>query len=58
MIRTNEEEKQRIRDRLAEIREKLLNEDILFNPQADALIRESNALNIRLKMLGGQHEKR
>ena len=32
MIRTNEEEKQMIRDRLAEIREKLLNEDILFNP--------------------------
>ena len=53
MIRTNEEEKQMIRDRLAEIREKLLNEDILFNPQADGLIRESNALNIRLKMLGG-----
>ena len=53
MIRTNEEEKQMIRDRLAEIREKLLNEDILFNTQADALIRESNALNIRLKMLGG-----
>ena len=53
MIRTNEEEKQMIRDRLAEIREKLLNEDILFNPQSDALIRESNILNVRLKMLGG-----
>ena len=53
MIRTNEEEKQMIRDRLDEIREKLLNEDILFNPQADGLIRESNILNVRLKMMGG-----
>ena len=53
MIRTNEEEKQMIRDRLAEIREKLLNEDILFNPQADGLIRESNALNVKLKLMGG-----
>ncbi|WP_158099881.1 hypothetical protein [Bacteroides sp. An322] len=53
MIRTNEEEKQMIRDRLAEIREKLLNEDILFNPQADALIRESNILNVKLKLMGG-----
>ena len=53
MIRTNEEEKQAIRERLAEIRERLLTEPILFNPQEDALIRESNALNIRLKMLGG-----
>lgn len=53
MIRTNEEEKQAIRERLAEIRERLLTESILLNPLADALIRESNALNIRLKMLGG-----
>lgn len=53
MIRTNEEEKERIRKRLAEIREKLLNEDILFNPQADALIRESNILNVKLKLMGG-----
>lgn len=53
MIRTNEEEKERIRERLAEIRERLLTESILFNPQADALIRESNNLNVRLKMLGG-----
>lgn len=53
MIRTNEEEKERIRQRLAEIREKLLNEDILFNPQADALIRESNILNVKLKLMGG-----
>lgn len=53
MIKTNEEEKQAIRERLAEIRGFLLAEDILFNPQADALIRESNALNIRLKNLGG-----
>ena len=53
MIRTNEEEKQMIRDRLAEIREKLLNEDILFNPKADALIRESNILNVKLKLMGG-----
>ena len=49
----DKDKRRMIRDRLAEIREKLLNEDILFNPQADALIRESNALNIRLKMLGG-----
>lgn len=53
MIRTNEEEKQAIRERLAEIRERLLTESILFNPQADALIRESNILNVRLKMMGG-----
>lgn len=53
MIKINEEEKQLVRERLAEIREKLLNEDILFNPQADALIRESNILNVRLKMMGG-----
>lgn len=53
MIKTNEEEKQAIRERLAEIRERLLTEPILFNPQADALIWKSNALNIRLKMLGG-----
>ena len=53
MIRTNEEEKQAIRERMAEIRERLLTESILFNPQADALIRESNILNVRLKMMGG-----
>lgn len=53
MIRTNEEEKQLVRERLAEIREKLLSEDILFNPQSEGLIRESNILNVRLKMMGG-----
>lgn len=53
MIRTNEEEKQAIRERLAEIRGFLLAEDILFNPQADALIRESNILNVKLKLMGG-----
>lgn len=53
MIKINEEEKQLVREKLAEIREKLLNEDILFNPQADGLIRESNILNVRLKMMGG-----
>lgn len=53
MIRTNEEEKQLIRERLAEIRARLLSEGILFNPDADGLIRESNSLNIRLKNLGG-----
>lgn len=53
MIKINEEEKQLVRERLAEIREKLLNEDILFNPQSDGLIRESNILNVRLKMMGG-----
>lgn len=53
MIRTNEEEKQAIRERLTEIRERLLTESILFNPQADGLIRESNILNVRLKMMGG-----
>ena len=53
MIRINEEEKKRIRERLAEIRERLLTEPILLNPQADALIRESNALNVKLKMMGG-----
>lgn len=53
MIKINEEEKQLVRERLAEIREKLLNEDILFNPQTDGLIRESNILNVRLKMMGG-----
>ena len=53
MIRTNEEEKKRIRERLAEIREELLKDGVLGNPKADALIRESNNLNVRLKMLGG-----
>ena len=53
MIRTNEEEKKRIRERMAEIRERLLTEPILLNPQADGLIRESNILNVRLKMMGG-----
>lgn len=53
MIRTNEEEKERIRERLAEIREELLKDGVLGNPKADALIRESNNLNVRLKMLGG-----
>ena len=53
MIKTNEEEKERIRQRLSEIRQKLLQERILENKKADELIRESNALNIRLKMLGG-----
>lgn len=53
MIRTNEEEKERIRRRLAEIREELLSEGILENPKAEELIRESNNLNVRLKMSGG-----
>lgn len=52
-MRINEEEKQAIRERLAEIRNRLLTEGILLNPQADALIRESNILNVRLKMMGG-----
>ena len=53
MIRTNEEEKERIRRRLAEIRKELLSEGILENPKADELITEMNNLNVRLKMLGG-----
>lgn len=53
MIRTNEEEKERIRERLAEIREELLANGVLGNPKAEGLIRESNNLNVRLKMLGG-----
>ena len=52
-MKINEEEKQRIKDRLAEIREELLNDGILCNPKSDDLIRESNNLNVRLKMLGG-----
>lgn len=53
MIRTNEGEKERIRRRLAEIRKELLSEGILENPKAEELIRESNSLNVRLKMMGG-----
>lgn len=53
MIRTNEEEKQAIRERLAEIRERLLTESILLNPESDSLIRESNILNVKLKLMGG-----
>ena len=53
MIKTNEGEKERIRRRLAEIREELLSEGILENPKANGLIRESNILNMRLKMMGG-----
>lgn len=53
MIRTNEEEKKRIRERLAEIRNRLLTEGILLNPESDSLIRESNILNVKLKMMGG-----
>ena len=53
MIKTNEEEKERIRQRLAEIRQELLKERILENKKADDLIRESNNLYVRLKMLGG-----
>ena len=45
MIKTNEGEKERIRE--------LLSEGILENPKADGLIRESNILNMRLKMMGG-----
>lgn len=52
-MKINEEEKQRIKDRLAEIREELLNDRILCNPKSDDLIRERNNLNVRLKMLGG-----
>lgn len=53
MIRTNEGEKERIRERLAEIREELMTKGILENPKAEELIRESNNLNVRLKMSGG-----
>ncbi len=53
MIRTNEEEKERIRQRLAEIRRWLMENPLLSNPTADRLIRESNNLNVRLKTLGG-----
>lgn len=53
MIRTNEEEKERIRQRLAEIRRWLQENPLLDNPKADMLIRESNILNMRLKMMGG-----
>ena len=52
-MKINEEEKQRIKDRLSEIREELLSDGILCNPKSDDLIRESNNLNVRLKMLGG-----
>lgn len=52
-MRINEEEKQMIRNRLAEIRQWLLENPLLQNPEADKLIRESNILNVRLKMLGG-----
>ena len=51
-MKINEEEKQAIRDRLAEIRQWLLENPLLSNPMADGLIRESNILNVRLKMLG------
>lgn len=53
MIKTNEGEKERIRERLAEIWEELLSEGILENPKADKLITEMNNLNVRLKVLGG-----
>lgn len=53
MIKTNEGEKERIRERLAEIREEFMTKGILENPKAEELIRESNNLNVRLKMLGG-----
>lgn len=53
MIRTNEEEKERIRKRLAEIRTELMTKGIVGNPKADALITELNNLNVRLKVLGG-----
>lgn len=53
MIRTNEGEKERIRERLAGIRQELLKDGVPGNPKADELIRESNNLNVRLKMLGG-----
>ena len=52
-MKINEEEKQAIRDRLAEIRQWLLENPLLSNPMADGLIRESNILNMRLKMMGG-----
>lgn len=44
MIRTNEEEKERIRERLAWIRQELLKDGVLGNQKADELIRESNNL--------------
>lgn len=50
-MRINEEEKQAIRDRLAEIRRWLLENPLLGNPITEELIRESNILNVRLKML-------
>ena len=52
-MRINEEEKQEIRERLAEIRQYLMENPLLQNPEADGLIRESNILNMRLKMMGG-----
>lgn len=53
MIKTNEEERQATKERLAEIRRWLMENPLLSNPMADRLIRESNILNVRLKMLGG-----
>lgn len=53
MIRTNERERERIRERLSAIRTRLLYGDILFSREAEELIRESNILNVRLKMMGG-----
>lgn len=51
-MKINEEEKQMIRDRLAEIRQWLLENPLLGNPMTEEMIRESNILNVRLKMLG------
>ena len=52
-MKINENEKQMIRERLGEIRERLLKDGILCNPKAESLIRESNILGLRLKMMGG-----
>lgn len=50
-MRINEEEKQMIRNRLAAIRQWLLENPLLGNPMTEELIRESNILNVRLKMM-------
>lgn len=52
-MKINEEEKQKLRDRLAEIRQYFLSNDLLQNDEIYPLISECNALNIRLKNLGG-----
>lgn len=56
-MRINEEEKQAIRDRLAEIRRWLLENPLLGNPMTEELIRESNILNVRLRFHGAPRTK-